>query len=42
MQMAQEQGDTKSINTSLKNLAELMGVNEAKKLDLNVKQSLAD
>lgn len=34
MQMAHEQGDTKSINTALKNLAELVGVNEAKKLDI--------
>jgi phage terminase small subunit len=42
MKMAKEQCDTKSINTALKNLAELVGANEAKKLDLNVKQSLAD
>jgi phage terminase small subunit len=42
MKMAKKQGDTKSINTALKNLAELVGANEAKKLDLNVKQSLAD
>lgn len=34
MQMAHEQGDTKSINTALKNLAELVGANEAKKLDI--------
>lgn len=42
MKMAKEQGDTKSINTALKNLAELVGANQATKLDLNVKQSLAD
>lgn len=37
MQMAHEQGDTKSINTALKNLAELVGANEAKKLEVNTR-----
>ena len=40
--MAKEQGDTKSINTALKNLAELVGANEAKKLDIKQDVNIND
>jgi hypothetical protein len=42
MKMAKEQGDTKSINTALKNLAELVGANEAKKLDIKQDVNIND